>query len=83
MNLCVPVFVSQLFTAINKPISKESMSQQSEAPIKEISPLPLTAKKLYSEEVQAELAELQSDIDLLFQQLQSLGGQRLMTAGSV
>ncbi|MCA6504722.1 MAG: hypothetical protein ACK6CP_12930 [Pseudanabaena sp.] len=42
----------------------------------------VTAKKLYSEEVQAELAELQSDIDVLFQQLQSLSRQRLTSVGS-
>ncbi|MBD2149415.1 hypothetical protein H6F44_04635 [Pseudanabaena sp. FACHB-1277] len=42
-----------------------------------------TPKKLYSEQVQAELQELQSDIDVLFQQLQSLSRQRLTTAGSV
>jgi hypothetical protein len=58
------------------------MSKQTEAPTKEISTLNVTAKKLYSEEVQAELADLQSDIDVLFQQLQSLSRQRLTTAGS-
>jgi hypothetical protein len=58
------------------------MSKQTEAPIKEISTLNVTAKKLYSEEVQAELAELQSDIDVLFQQLQSLSRQRLTSVGS-
>jgi hypothetical protein len=61
---------------------KGSMSKQTEAPTKEISTLNVTAKKLYSEEVQAELAELQSDIDVLFQQLQSLSRQRLTTVGS-
>jgi hypothetical protein len=64
-------------------IFKGSMSKQTEAPNKEISTLNVTAKKLYSEEVQAELAELQSDIDVLLQQLQSLSRQRLTTAGSV
>lgn len=59
------------------------MSKQTESPTKEISTLNVTAKKLYSEEVQAELAELQSDIDVLFQQLQSLSRQRLTTVGSV
>ena len=58
------------------------MSKQTEALPREISTLNVTAKKLYSEEVQAELAELQSDIDVLFQQLQSLSRQRLITAGS-
>ncbi len=58
------------------------MSKQTEAPSKEISTLNGTAKKLYSEEVQAELAELQSDIDVLLQQLQSLSSQRLMLVGS-
>ena len=58
------------------------MSKQTEALTKEISTLNVTAKKLYSEEVQAELAELQSDIDVLFQQLQSLSRQRLTTVGS-
>jgi hypothetical protein len=58
------------------------MSKQTEAPSKEISTLNVTAKKLYSEEVQAELAELQSDIDVLLQQLQSLSSQRLMLVGS-
>jgi ElaB/YqjD/DUF883 family membrane-anchored ribosome-binding protein len=58
------------------------MSKQTEALTKEISTLTATAKKLYSEEVQAELAELQSDIDVLLQQLQSLSGQRLTTVGS-
>ncbi len=61
---------------------KKSMSKQTEAPTKEISPLNVTAKKLYSEEVQAELAELQSDIEVLLQQLQSLSSQRLTTVGS-
>ena len=58
------------------------MSKQTETPTKEISTLNLTAKKLYSEEVHAELAELQSDIDILLQQLQSLSRQRLTTVGS-
>ncbi|GBO54331.1 hypothetical protein APA_2279 [Pseudanabaena sp. lw0831] len=58
------------------------MSKQTEAPTKKISTLNVSAKKLYSEEVQAELAELQSDIDVLFQQLQSLSSQRLTTVGS-
>jgi hypothetical protein len=58
------------------------MSKQTEAPTKEISTLNVTAKKLYSEEVQAELAELQSDIDVLLQQLQSLSRQRLTAVGS-
>ena len=58
------------------------MSKQTEALTKEISTLNVTAKKLYSEEVQAELAELQSDIDVLFQQLQSLSRQRLTTVVS-
>ena len=58
------------------------MSKQTEALTKEISTLNVATKKLYSEEVQAELAELQSDIDVLFQQLQSLSRQRLTTAGS-
>ncbi|NUN65915.1 hypothetical protein HCU40_14420 [Pseudanabaena biceps] len=63
------------------------MSKQTESPTKlsnqEISALSPTAQKLYSEEVQAEFAELQSDIDFLFQQLQNLSRQRLTTAGSV
>jgi len=59
------------------------MSKQTEALTKEISPLNVTVKKLYSEEVQAELAELQSDIDVLLQQLQSLSSQRLTAVGSV
>jgi len=58
------------------------MSKQTEAPTQEISTLNVTAKKLYSEEVQAELAELQSDIDVLLQQLQSLSRQRLTAVGS-
>jgi hypothetical protein len=58
------------------------MSKQTKAPTKEISTLTVTAKKLYSEEVHAELAELQSDIDILLQQLQSLSRQRLTTVGS-
>ena len=58
------------------------MSKQTEALTKEISPLNVAANKLYSKEVQAELAELQSDIDLLLQQLQSLSCQRLTTVGS-
>ena len=71
--VCHSVFLSVL---------KESMSKQPEAPTKEISTLNVTAKKLYSEEVHAELAELQSDIDVLFQQLQSLSRKRLTAAGS-
>jgi len=43
----------------------------------------VAAKKIYSEQVQAELAELQSDIDTLFQKLQGLSCQRLTTVGSV
>ena len=58
------------------------MSKQTEAPEKEISTLNVTAKKLYSEEVQAEFAELQSDIDVLLQQLQGLSRQRLTAVGS-
>ncbi|WP_055073510.1 hypothetical protein [Pseudanabaena sp. 'Roaring Creek'] len=58
------------------------MSKQTEAPSKEISTLSVASKKLYSEEVQAELAELQSDIDILLQQLQSLSSQRLTAVGS-
>ncbi len=58
------------------------MSKQTEAPSKEISKLNVTAKKLYSEEVHAELAELQSDIDVLLQQLQSLSSQRMTLVGS-
>ena len=58
------------------------MSKQTEAPTKEISTLNVTAKKLYSQEVQAEFAELQSDIDILLQQLQGLSRQRLTTVGS-
>jgi hypothetical protein len=58
------------------------MSKQTEALTKEISKLNVIAKKLYSEEVQAELAELQSDIDVLLQQLQSLSCQSLTAVGS-
>jgi hypothetical protein len=66
------------------------MSKQTEALTKEISTLTVTTnlntnlitKKLYSEEVQAELAELQSDINVLLQQLQSLSSQRLTAVGS-
>jgi hypothetical protein len=66
----------------DQSVLKGSMSKQTEALTKEISPLKVTAKKLYSEEVQAELAELQSDIDVLFQQLQSLSRQTPSTVGS-
>jgi len=67
------------------------MSQQTESSSKptsasvsaKMSTANATPKKLYSEQVQAELQELQSDIDVLFQQLQSLSRQRLTTAGSV
>jgi hypothetical protein len=58
------------------------MSKPTETLTKEISPLNVTAKKLYSEEVQAEFAELQSDIDILLQQLQGLSRQRLTAVGS-
>jgi len=71
-----------VITTFFQSVLKESMSKQTEALPREISTLNVTAKKLYSEEVQAELAELQSDIDVLFQQLQSLSRQRLTTAGS-
>jgi len=73
-------------------VFKGSMSKQTEASIEfsnqNVSSLTmatkeLAAKKLYSEQVQAELAELQSDIDILFQKLQSLSCQRLTTAGSI
>ena len=66
----------------DRSVLKGSMSKQTEALTKEISTLKVTAKKLYSEEVQAELAELQSDIDVLFQQLQSLSRQSPSTLGS-
>ncbi len=70
---------------------QESMSQQTESSSKQsaasastkMSTANAAAKKLYSEQVHAELEELQSDIDVLFQQLQSLSRQRLTTAGSV
>jgi len=58
------------------------MSKQTEALTKEISKLNVIAKKLYSEEIQAELAEIQSDIDVLLQQLQSLSCQSLTAVGS-
>lgn len=66
----------------DRSVLKGSMSKQTEALTKEISTLKVTTKKLYSEEVQAELAELQSDIDVLFQQLQSLSRQSPSTLGS-
>jgi hypothetical protein len=60
------------------------MSKQTESPSnQDISSLSLVPKKLYSEEVQAEMAELQSDIDILLQQLQNLSSQRLTAVGSV
>lgn len=72
-------------------LSKESMSQQTESLSKQtsasasakMSTATSSPKKLYSEQVHAELQELQSDIDVLFQQLQSLSRQRLTTVGSV
>lgn len=63
------------------------MSKQTESPnqfsTEETSKLNVAAKKLYSEQVQAEFAELHSDIELLLQQLQSLSRQSLTTVGSI
>jgi hypothetical protein len=39
------------------------------------------AKKLYDEAIYAELQELKSDTELLFQQLQSLSRQRMAQSG--
>jgi len=75
-----------------KSVVKGSMSKQTEASMEfsnqnasslNVATRELAAKKLYSEQVQAELAELQSDIDTLFQKLQSLSRQSLTTAGSI
>jgi hypothetical protein len=40
-------------------------------------------KNLYNDSLQSEFLELQSDIDTLLQQLQSLSRQRLAQTGSV
>jgi hypothetical protein len=53
------------------------MSKKIESPREEVSSLIAPAKKLYNDELQAELLELQTDTELLFKQLQSLSRQRL------
>jgi hypothetical protein len=56
---------------------KESMSDL-KATQQQASP-----KKLYDEAIYAELQELKSDTELLFQQLQSLSRQRMAQSGMV
>lgn len=56
---------------------KQVNSLQSEAPS-----LPALNKSLYNDNVQTEFLELQTDIDTLLQQLQSLSRQRLTETGS-
>jgi hypothetical protein len=56
---------------------KQVNSLQSEAPSL-VSP----NKSLYNDNVQTEFLELQTDIDTLLQQLQSLSRQRLTETGS-
>jgi hypothetical protein len=63
--------------------TESSSTQTSASASAKMSTANASPKKLYSEHVHAELEELQSDIDVLFQQLQSLSRQRLTTAGSV
>lgn len=58
-------------------MSKQVNSLQNAAPS-----LPLPSKNLYNDDVQTELLELQTDIDTLLQQLQSLSRQRLTESGS-
>jgi hypothetical protein len=58
------------------------MSNKIDSSVQEVSNLPAPAKKLYNDELQAELLELQTDTELLFRQLQSLSRQRLALAES-
>ncbi|CAN1212384.1 hypothetical protein TUMEXPCC7403_19400 [Tumidithrix helvetica PCC 7403] len=53
------------------------MSNKIDSPREEVSGLAAPTKKLYNDELHAELLELQSDTELLFKQLQSLSRQRL------
>lgn len=59
-------------------MSKSVDSLQNEAPS-----LTSPKKSLYNDNLQSEFLELQSDIDTLLQQLQSLSRQRLTQSGSV
>lgn len=59
-------------------MSKSVDSLQNEAPS-----LTSPKKNLYNDNLQSEFLELQSDIDTLLQQLQSLSRQRLTQSGSV
>lgn len=62
--------------------SMDSMIKQTDS-LQETAPsLKAPNKNLYNADLRAELLELQSDIDTLFQQLQSLSRQRLTQAGS-
>jgi hypothetical protein len=56
---------------------KQVNSLQSKAPS-----LAVPNKSLYNDNVQTEFLELQTDIDTLLQQLQSLSRQRLTETGS-
>ena len=58
-------------------MSKQVNSLSNEAPS-----LTLPNKNLYNDNLQSELLELQTDIDTLLQQLQSLSRQRLTQSGS-
>ncbi len=57
------------------------MSQNSNDP-SQAKPQSLVVKRIYTEDVQAEFLELQSDIESLLQQLQSLSRQRPAQSGA-
>jgi hypothetical protein len=59
------------------------MSKQLNSLPEEASSLTAPKKNLYNDSLQSELVELQTDIDTLLQQLQSLSRQRLTQSGSV
>jgi hypothetical protein len=59
---------------MSKPLNSFSIEAESLTNLK---------KNLYNDSLQSEFLELQSDIDTLLQQLQSLSRQRLAQSGSV
>ncbi len=69
---------------MSQDISANSVSVQSETAkaASAQAPAKSATKRLYSDEVHAELLELQTDIELLFKQLQGLSNKQLSQVGS-
>ncbi|MEI6427825.1 MAG: hypothetical protein WCO45_05455 [Pseudanabaena sp. ELA607] len=69
---------------MSQDIQVKSVQVQSEAPKASNAQAPAKSvtKRLYSDEVHAELLELQTDIELLFKQLQGLSNNQLSQVGS-